>query len=85
MTHVTCRLTAKNRDQLRNPTRSVIAYGLPFTWTNVNHRIFQIQIVEVIVCLLWGGAYSRPTLPKTLTLPCLRYDNDGDDIVILNE
>ena len=25
MTHVTCRLTAKNRDQLRNPIRSVIA------------------------------------------------------------
>ena len=22
MTHATCRLTAKNRDQLRNPTRS---------------------------------------------------------------
>ena len=31
MTHVTCRLTAKNRDQLRNPIRSVIEYGLPFT------------------------------------------------------
>jgi len=29
MTHVTCRLTAKNRDQLRNPIRSVIEYGLP--------------------------------------------------------
>ena len=29
MTHVTCRLTAKNRDQLRNPMRSVIEYGLP--------------------------------------------------------
>ena len=28
MTHVTCRLTAKNRDQLRNPPRSVIEYGL---------------------------------------------------------
>jgi len=28
MTHVTCRLTAKNRDQLRNPTL-VIEYGLP--------------------------------------------------------
>jgi len=28
MTHVTCRLTAKNRDQLRNPC-SVIEYGLP--------------------------------------------------------
>jgi len=30
MTHVTCRLAAKNRDQLRNPIRSVIEYGLPF-------------------------------------------------------
>jgi len=29
MTHVTCRLTAKNRDQLRNPTL-LIEYGLPF-------------------------------------------------------
>ena len=29
MTHITCRLTAKNRDQLRNPIRSVIEYGLP--------------------------------------------------------
>ena len=27
--HVTCRLTAKNRDQRRNPIRSVIEYGLP--------------------------------------------------------
>jgi len=32
MTHVTRRLTAKNRDQLRNPIRSVIEYGLPFTF-----------------------------------------------------
>jgi len=29
MTHVTCRLTAKNRDQLRNPIRSAIEYVLP--------------------------------------------------------
>ena len=29
MTHVTCRLTAKNRDQLRGTLRSVIEYGLP--------------------------------------------------------
>ena len=28
MTHVTCRLTAKNRDQLRNPIRSAIECGL---------------------------------------------------------
>ena len=29
MTHVTCKLTANNRNQLRNPIRSVIEYGLP--------------------------------------------------------
>ena len=29
MTHVTCRLTAKYRVQLRNPVRLVIEYGLP--------------------------------------------------------
>ena len=29
MTHVTCRLTAKNRDQLRDPTLG-IEYGLPY-------------------------------------------------------
>jgi len=31
MTHITYRLTAKNRDQLRNPTLdNRVAYGLPF-------------------------------------------------------
>ena len=29
MTYITCRLTAKNRDRLGNPIRSVIEYGLP--------------------------------------------------------
>ena len=29
MTHVTCRLTAKNWDQLQNPRLGVIEYGLP--------------------------------------------------------
>jgi len=34
MTHITCRLTAKYRDQLRNGTlRSVIEYGLPYLFT----------------------------------------------------
>ena len=32
MTHVTCRLTAKNQDQLRNH-RSVIEYGLPLLFS----------------------------------------------------
>jgi len=49
MTHVTCRLTAKNRDQLRNP-RSVIEYGLPFftsvtvTGTASIHAEFMSQL-----------------------------------------
>ena len=42
MTHVTCRLTAKNRDQLRNPTLS-IEYGLPlplpFTFIKVFYSL----------------------------------------------
>jgi len=37
MTHVTCRLTAKNRDQLRNPIRSVIEYGLPLPFLNMHY------------------------------------------------
>ena len=42
MTDVTCRLTAKNRDQLRNPIRSAIQYGLPFTLLSydVNRDVF---------------------------------------------
>ena len=44
MTHVTCRLTAKNRDQLRNP-RSVIEYGLALplplsTWRGALVAVF---------------------------------------------
>jgi len=38
MTHVTCRLTAKNRDQLRNPTfgnRVWASFTLPFYVQNV--------------------------------------------------
>jgi len=31
MTHVTCKLTAKNRDQLRNPTLSNRAWATFFT------------------------------------------------------
>ena len=33
MTHITCRLTAKNRDQLRNPTLDNRVYGLPLPFT----------------------------------------------------
>ena len=33
MIHVTCRLTAKNRDQLLNPIRSVIDMGYIYLFT----------------------------------------------------
>ena len=34
MTHVTCRLTAKNRDQLRNPTLGNRAMGYLYLFTD---------------------------------------------------
>jgi len=62
MTHVTCRLTAKNRDQLRNPVRSVIEYGLPLLlgriactqWKDAAYcyRRSVIFVYVVAVCLL---------------------------------
>jgi len=33
MTHVTCRLTDKNRDRLRNPTLCSRVYGLPLPFS----------------------------------------------------
>jgi len=41
MTRVTYRLTAKNRDQLRNHIRSAIEYGLPlpFLITDLDSKI----------------------------------------------
>ena len=57
MTHVTCRLTAKNRDQLRNPIRSVIDYGLPlpFTIGNFSKRC----ISQPTVCILYTPSYQK--------------------------
>jgi len=38
MTHVTCsRLTAKNQDQLQNPTLGGWVWALPFTYTHITH------------------------------------------------
>ena len=44
MTHVTCRLTAKDRDQLRNPTLSNLWYGLP--------------LPSLYACIVLAGAAS---------------------------
>jgi len=42
MTHVTCRLTAKNWDQLRDPIRSAVEYGLPLPLPLPLYRVFFI-------------------------------------------
>ena len=39
MTHVTCRLAAKNRDQLRNPTLGNRVRGASFTSLPVNNQV----------------------------------------------
>jgi len=40
MTHVTCRLTAKNRDQLRNPTLGSRVWA---TFTFLLHNYFSFE------------------------------------------
>jgi len=58
MTHVTCRLTAKNRDQLRNATLGTRVWAIPFTHayctiercSSVDTRTF--PGVFVVVCYL---------------------------------
>ena len=71
MTHVTCRLTAKNRDQLRNPIRSLIEYGLhlPFYLSTVKRRLKELR---VFVCRrtergrsMSGALFSKSALSIT--------------------
>jgi len=49
MTHVTCRLTAKNRDQLQNPTlvNRVWATFTFFTWSIRPARVFPPNIISI--------------------------------------
>jgi len=66
MTHVICRLTAKNRDQLWNPLRSAIEYGITFTFfycslyavnEDLQHLSTARMPVEYVVC--WQGSQAR--------------------------
>ena len=41
MTHITCSLTA-NKDQLRNPIRAVIEYGLPLLFLCRSVRVWSV-------------------------------------------
>ena len=50
VTHVTSRLTAKNQDQLRNPTL-VIEYGLPFNAVHRRHLCYCAALVAS--CPAW--------------------------------
>ena len=49
MTHVTCRLTAKNRDQLRNPTLGNGVWSMGYTFTffimTTEHSLVCVKIV----------------------------------------
>ena len=54
MTHVTCRLTAKNRDQLRNPT-----LGNRVRATFLNYRAAEGEVMK------WRGVYARVWLSQT--------------------
>jgi len=54
MTHVTCRLTAKNRDQRRNPTLGNRVWAtftfLLFIWCQFEKRELDVQPFGVTVC-----------------------------------
>jgi len=56
MTHVICRLTAKNRDRLRNPIRSVIEYGLPLPFYAYCDTSTTVVISESLLELLMALA-----------------------------
>jgi len=67
MTHVTCRLTAKNWDQLRNPTlgNRVLATFLisPAGW---GHSAIPRSVRFLIVCLFHGAAALGVQLPLAI-------------------
>jgi len=50
MTHVTYRLTAKNRDQLRNTTSSVIEHGLPLPFYYYKHLVCTVVVDGLYNC-----------------------------------
>jgi len=71
MTHVTCRLTAKNRDQLWNPMLDVIEYGLPYLFYVVvtNRQTDRETTLRHDVC-------SNGPYPALLTLLAMRAESN---------
>jgi len=54
MTHITCRLTAKNRDQLRNLTLDNQVWAT-FTLPNMILRIYGAIIVTTIAAMVYAA------------------------------
>jgi len=61
MTHVTCRLTAKNRDQLRNPTLDDRVWPtFTFLWQAKHVNLFETQSTFVQVYMQLASLMDNP-------------------------
>ena len=70
MTHVTCRLTAKNGDQLREPyARSAVEYWLPFTVHRVSSHSASVLGGDDRGLKSWHGTQSEPIGRHAARLP----------------
>jgi len=75
MTHITCRLTAKNRDQLRNPTlgNRIWATLLHVHWESktaiisINDQLFPDPETSVISCRWSNTSHSGPFMTSDTT------------------
>jgi len=55
MTHVTCRLTAKNQDQLKNPTLGNRVWVYLYLFYCLSERVFSVVVFcrqTILICLL---------------------------------
>ena len=86
MTHVTCRLTAKNRDRLRNPTLSSLAWAtsdgsvrcLPASAVAGDLNYDMIRYDKLIV--VHSRADLTPASAIYRTLPAITTDKAVDSI-----
>jgi len=74
MTHATCRLTAKNRDQLRNPTLGIRVWAIftfyPLTIIDtIRYILLTIQTLNLLTGILQRSSlndlYTREMSPGT--------------------
>ena len=75
MTHVTCRLTAKNRDQLRGTLRSVIERRLPLPFTVISctaayRYVLQLDMHVRLICVIKSTYLLTYFGPEFTQLAC---------------